>query len=101
MACNCNIYNRKISGKMIFLSNPLTVVFVPNHKCNAIADSTVLNSRSIRDFSKTLECSESEIFSKFQNNQTFECIISIDKLRKLGFLSYLHNRGGLSVVRLH
>lgn len=86
---------------MIFLSNPLTVIFVPNHKCDTIADSTVLNFRSIRDFSKILECSESEIFSKFQNNQTFDCIISIEKLRKLGFLSYFHNRGGLSVVRLY
>ncbi len=100
MACNCNIYNRKISGKMIFLSDPLTVVFVPNHNCKTVADSTLLNSKSIRDFSRILEVSESEILSKSKSNQAFDCIISIDKLRKLGFLTYLQNPGSLSVVRL-
>lgn len=101
MACNCNIYNRKISGKMIFLSNPETVVFIPNHSCNTIADSTIFNTRRFKDFVRELECNETELLSKFQNHKSFECILSIEKLRKLGFLSYLHNRGGLGVVRIY
>jgi len=85
----------------MFFSNPLTVVFVPDHSCNAVSDNTILSYRRIQDFLEVFDCDEKKFLSKFQNNQSLDCIFPIEKLRKLGLLSNPYKRGGLSIVRLY
>ncbi len=100
MACNCSIYNNKISGKMMFFTNPLSVAFIPDHSCNSIAQNITLTYRKIQDFLDVIECTEEEFLAEFQDGKTFDCIFSVEKLRKLGFMANPYKRGELSIVQL-